>query len=211
MNDKELYHWSWPKGNNSPEYNHWYYVTHPEKWGQLARDKIKDTDNKVDDKALELYDKYAPIVKKEAGEIVDFGVRLSPTKVDNFLLSAYRSAKNKNKSATIGSLKLAGKEIVDEPVRAAKAVYKGAKAVGRGAKAVGKGIKKAGEFTVDATKAVYNGTKRAIQKTSEIVDTLKNLKYPKAYTSNMYEGTTPKDIIEAGDKWLDEFLNRNNK
>lgn len=207
MNDKELYHWSWPKGNNSPEYNHWYYVTHPEKWGQLARDKIKDTDNKVDDKALELYDKYAPIVKKEASEFVDFGVRFSPTKVDNFLLSAYRSAKNKNKDAAIGSLKLAGKELIDEPVRAAKAVYKGARAVGRG-------VKTAGKFTVDAAKAVYKGARATVKKTAEIVDTLKNIKVPKVYSSNlysknMYEGTTPKEIIEAGDKWLDEFLNRN--
>lgn len=32
--------WSWPNGNNSKEYNHWYYENHPEKWKKGAKDLV---------------------------------------------------------------------------------------------------------------------------------------------------------------------------
>lgn len=71
---QELYHaeekkkakWPWlPGGKNTPEYNHWYYMTHPEKWGitkagQQALDAagnavnkfVQGTETDLDDKAL---------------------------------------------------------------------------------------------------------------------------------------------------------------
>ena len=59
---QELYHaeekkkkWDWlPGGKNTPEYNHWYYMTHPEKWGitkagQQALDAAGNAINKFTD------------------------------------------------------------------------------------------------------------------------------------------------------------------
>ena len=72
---QELYHaeekkknkWPWlPGGKNTPEYNHWYYMTHPEKWGitkagQQAVDAVKKgvddftnwTETDLDNKAVD--------------------------------------------------------------------------------------------------------------------------------------------------------------
>lgn len=41
--------WEWPDGKNTPEYNHWYYVTHPEKWPALAKNAVDDISRQVDD------------------------------------------------------------------------------------------------------------------------------------------------------------------
>lgn len=83
---QELYHaegekkkWNWlPGGKNPPEYNHWYYMTHPEKWD-------------ITKKGKEVLD--------AAGKKVNEFIDNSETELDNKLRdatkTAYDNAKNK--------------------------------------------------------------------------------------------------------------------
>lgn len=83
---QELYHaegekkkWNWlPGGKNPPEYNHWYYMTHPEKWD-------------ITKKGKEVLD--------AAGKKVNEFIDNSETELDNKLRdatkTAYNTAKNK--------------------------------------------------------------------------------------------------------------------
>ena len=41
--------WEWKDGKNSSEYNHWYYLTHPEKWGKAIGDAAKSVKKAYDD------------------------------------------------------------------------------------------------------------------------------------------------------------------
>lgn len=64
--------WTWPNGNNSKEYNHWYYTTHPEKWiREKTVEGVKKIGEYAIDKAIDLYDKYFP---KESDEEKDYYV-----------------------------------------------------------------------------------------------------------------------------------------
>lgn len=66
--------WDWlPGGKNPPEYNKWYYATHPEKWGitkaakdvyNKAKDLAENTETDLDDRALAALGRGANRVKE---------------------------------------------------------------------------------------------------------------------------------------------------
>lgn len=71
----ELYHkegrWTWPNGNNSKEYNQWYYATHPEKWARdVAVDAIKKGGKWLYDKGKEAVEDFSNPKPREDGLIV---------------------------------------------------------------------------------------------------------------------------------------------
>ena len=95
---QELYHaeekkkkWDWlPGGKNTPEYNHWYYMTHPEKWGitkagQQALDAAGNAINKFTDWTETDLD-------NKAVDAISKGYNKAKTAVTNS--NAYKTAKS---------------------------------------------------------------------------------------------------------------------
>lgn len=202
-NYQELYHrnWDWPNGNNSKEYNHWYYMTHPEKWKQVAGEAIdkivKETDTDLDNKAWEYAKKKAPAVKKELTNFGNYVIDKSKTKVDNYLRASYIVAKKGEKDLAKYALKEAGRAAINEPIEKAKRFGKGVKKAGKAIALPFRGLK-------NAITAGYRGTKAAIETTVRIANTLKNPK--KLYTTNPYEKAPSYETIARGQQWIDEHI-----
>lgn len=110
-NDFRLYHgdgkWSWPNGNNSKEYNSWYYNTHKDQWkeyGENAKKKAGEKAKKVASDNINMntdqtiyYDKngVATLDPNKAVKYVSYG-NGDPDAVKAFE-DAHPDKKNKNK------------------------------------------------------------------------------------------------------------------